>query len=97
MGQGFAFLHLKLSVFWRDSGGAFSRLFEVSSLVACFVVMASFTQSSGSPHSLHRVHTERIWLAEVEPHALHASMSLPVSLSLNCSWVAAHSRHRQRR
>jgi hypothetical protein len=45
--------------------------------LAVFVV-ASFTQTSGPPHSLDRVRTEHIWLAEVKPYGSHASMSLPV-------------------
>jgi hypothetical protein len=74
----FFFFTFQLSGFGCDSGGAFSRLFEVSSRVRVGVVMASFTQSSGSPHSLHHVRKEHSGLLEVEPHVLHASMSLPV-------------------
>jgi hypothetical protein len=77
-GGGFYIVLLLLRCLARDSGGAVSRLFEVSrrSVVVVVVVAASFTQSKGSPHSLDRARNEHIGLAEVKPQVLHARRCL---------------------
>src|SRR5687768_5044835 len=64
----FLFLHFSFSCFGSDSAvhsADYSRSRDAALAVS---VAASFTQSSGPPHSLDRVRNEHIWLAEVGPH-----------------------------
>jgi hypothetical protein len=99
---GICFLHLSSPIVaWAGAAAAaaaaaqsadYSRSRDAAR--CCFRRGFIHPDERGSPHSLDRARTERIWLAEVGPYAWQPSMSLPVLDQINSN-APVPSRHRQ--